>query len=415
MTFPPRQPPPPPPPGHRPAPPQPRAPQGMGPGGAYGPVETPAGQPIPGHMPPPEMTMSKPGTVTGIQAILWTFMALGVIGDFLSIASLVDAFHPLGLIAVVYALYTTVQSLLTPVHISRGKRWAWIWSLVSAVLGLVLSVVVIVMGVATIEYTPLPLIVGVVLAALEGTLLGLLVSRSARDWILMHRIRRGEVEVQGSPGGPGAGAAATVVEVERDRPEAKPGSVTAVQLLLWLVALRPVAMVYAVVSDARHQLAAEPQWYEGETLGGMLLGGSDYTYVLGAALAVVVLLLVLAVISAVGLQRGRFWSRVFSPIWVGVVVLLSPIWVAVSIVWFTTFGDEALSEMTRPAMLTMIAVACCAFVFSVTAFVMMFMRGARSWAPGRRTVVVGGPGPVGPVGPAQHEPVGPWAYPPRYR
>ncbi len=84
--------------------------------------------------------------------------------------------------------------------------------------------------------------------------------------------------------------------------------------------------------------------------------------------------------------------------------------------------------MTRPAMLTMIGVAGCAFVFSVTAFILLFMRGVRSWAPAKRTVIgfgqpvrAGTPGPGGPGGPPVPQGYGPGqpgqqqAYPPRYQ
>ncbi|NUQ88356.1 MAG: hypothetical protein HOQ43_07830, partial [Glycomyces artemisiae] len=178
---------------YQPAPPPP--PQQAGPGGAYGPVQQRPDQPLPGQAPPPAMSMAKPGTITGIQVILWIFTALAGIGDIGSAIGLVNYFNPFSLIGLAFAVYSTVQALTSGIHITRGKRWAWIWSLVSAILGLALSSVAIVFGIIYIETGWASLLVGIVLAGLYGTLLGLLCSKSARQWILMHRIQRGEVQL----------------------------------------------------------------------------------------------------------------------------------------------------------------------------------------------------------------------------
>ena len=94
-------------------------------------------------------------------------------------------------------------------HIARGKRWAWIWSLVTAFIGLAMSAVAIVFGIIYVDNGGwITLLVGIALAGLYGTLLGLLCSKSARQWILMHRIQRGEVQVPGGMGAPGMGGMA---------------------------------------------------------------------------------------------------------------------------------------------------------------------------------------------------------------
>lgn len=90
---------------------------------------------------------AKPGTVTGVQVLLWTFLALDALGEAFSIIDLIGHCHPIGLVALTYTLHVTVQSLLTPVHLARGKRRAWIWSLVSAVVGVRFSAAGVVFGI----------------------------------------------------------------------------------------------------------------------------------------------------------------------------------------------------------------------------------------------------------------------------
>src|SRR5690606_31518572 len=127
------------------------------------------------------------------QVILWIFVALGGVGDIAALANMARFAGPITVLVLIYSVYTTVQSLITPIHIERGRRWAWVWTLVNVIIGAAMSLVAVVLGALTIEYSALPLVVGLVLVGLQGTLLGLLCSPSARQWILMHRIQRGEV------------------------------------------------------------------------------------------------------------------------------------------------------------------------------------------------------------------------------
>jgi hypothetical protein len=71
---------------------------------------------------------------------------------------------------------------------------------VSAVLGLVVAVGSTMMRMAAVEVPLLPILVGGALVGLYGTLIVLLGSKSARMWIMVQRIKRGEVQAQGAPG-----------------------------------------------------------------------------------------------------------------------------------------------------------------------------------------------------------------------
>ncbi|WP_030157869.1 hypothetical protein [Glycomyces sp. NRRL B-16210] len=369
------------------------APQLAGPGGAYGPIEVPSGQPIPGQLPPPEMTMAKPGTITGIQVILWIFAVLAALADLGSVVSMVEFFNPLSLIGLAFAVYSTIQSVITPVQITRGKRWAWIWAVVNAILGLVIALGAIVLGVSVIDATPLPLLVGVVLGGLYGTLLGLLCSKSARSWILMHQLRRGEFS---SIGTPGPGAVGVLVELDADRPEFKPGRVTAVQVLLWLAALSPLVMVYVFLTWA----SDEYRYYERNQRdhGSSLDYFFSSEWAIGAMWLVIgtLLLAVLAIISAVGLQRGRFWARVYTPIWAGLCLIAAGVWTLMALVlYLDAVFSPSRNTYEDPGNLPMLIGSALAFLALLIAFIMVFTRPVREWAPGKQLAISYEPGAQG--------------------
>lgn len=368
--------------------PQPGGPYGgpqlAGPGGAYGQVQVSPDQPIPGQLPSPEMTMAKPRSILGIQVILWIFAALAAVADLMSAMSMANVFHPLSLIGLAFAVYSTIQSIVTPIHITRGKRWAWIWALISAILGLAIAAFAIVFGLSVIELTPLPLLIGVALGGLYLTLTILLGSKSAREWILMHRVQRGEVPLQGVPG---PGMVPVAVQVEAERPEAKPGSITAVQLMLWVLALLPLIWIWVGLRTAEVDFADGLESWESASSPFDLFMDSDLMLfgVLGAVAFAV--LATLAIISAVSLERGRFWTRVYTPIWVGLIAVAGVMWViAANINAMDHDGDPNEDELFTVAMVAL-GTGILFTVLAVTAFIMMFLRGVRTWAPGQQTVI----------------------------
>jgi len=350
---------------YQPAPPQP--PQQAGPGGAYGPVQQRPDQPLPGQAPPPAMSMAKPGTITGIQVILWIFTALAGIGDIGSAIGLVNYFNPFSLIGLAFAVYSTVQALTSGIHITRGKRWAWIWSLVSAILGLALSSVAIVFGIIYIETGWVSLLVGIVLAGLYGTLLGLLCSKSARQWILMHRIRRGEVQLPGAPGGPAIGAAP-------ERPATRPGGATFTAVLAGLVlaigAWTAFVSIWTLVALNNG----------GYGLEYMAFGyGTGLTMVTAAT---AVLTVVFALISALGVLRGSFGARVFTIVWTSILVLP---WGAIGVA--QTMDFVRYSAYTVPTdrtnwLVTVIRQDLAA-VLVIALFIAVLTPAVRSWTPGK--------------------------------
>ncbi len=371
----------------------------MGPGGAYGPASD-TGAPYPGQ--PVQLGMAKPGTVKGIQAILWFFTALSLLGDLFSIISLADTFTPLGLVTLTVAVYFTVQSLLSPIHIERGKRWAWIWSVVSAVLGLAAGLVAIVLGIAVSQYSALPLVIGFALGALYGVLLVLLLSKSARAWILMHRIQRGEVQAvaatdaQGAAGPDGAPLAPNMMNTQQppqpERPAHKPGVVTVVQVLLLLLAIPAFVVFPQQLEDVQHE--ADIWGYP--ALSDYLDNHSESMFLLiGIGVAGLAVLVVNALI-AWGLGKGRKGARIFGAIWLGAVFVAMGVGSPYMHMFMREQEDDTMSVDGRwvddPFEATWLPIAFWVLsvgaVLALVAFILVLARGTRSWTPGRPPSIV---------------------------
>ncbi|GAA2134550.1 hypothetical protein [Glycomyces algeriensis] len=171
-----------------------QAPPLAGPGGAYGPVPARADQIVPGGA--VDLGMAKPRTVTGIQTILWLFAVLAAGGDLIAALTMAEKLNPLSLISLVYAIYATIQAVVTPLQIAQGKRWAWIWAVVSAVLGIAVALTATMFGMTILDRTTWPVLGGIAVGLLYAALLALLLSKPARAWILMNRVKRGEITMQ---------------------------------------------------------------------------------------------------------------------------------------------------------------------------------------------------------------------------
>lgn len=168
-----------------------QAPQLAGPGGAYGQPAVRADQIVPGGA--VDLGMAKPRTVTGIQAVLWLFAVLAAGGDLIAALTMAENLNPLSLISLVYAIYATIQAVVTPLQIAQGKRWAWLWAVVSAVLGIAVALTATMFGMTILDRTTWPVLGGIAVGLLYAALLALLLSKPARAWVLMNRVKRGEI------------------------------------------------------------------------------------------------------------------------------------------------------------------------------------------------------------------------------
>jgi hypothetical protein len=146
-----------------------------------------------------DLGMAMPRTITATQVVLWVFAAVATIADVVSAVNMAELVSPLSVVSLVYVLYTTVQSIVTSLNIKLGKRWAWVWALVSAVLGLIVAVGST-MRMVAVDVPLLPILAGGALVGLYGTLVILLGSTSVRRWITVQRLKRRELPAQGAPG-----------------------------------------------------------------------------------------------------------------------------------------------------------------------------------------------------------------------
>ncbi|WP_205326238.1 hypothetical protein [Glycomyces sp. YM15] len=410
---------------YQPAPPPQPGPQRTGPGGAYGPAQYAPRQHGSGQQGPGQLAMNKPGTITGIQVILYILLAISAIGDLFSAISMVEFFNPFSLIGLAFAVYSTIQSLASGVHLSRGKRWAWIWSLISAILGLVLSIAAIAWGIwwfdngGWITFT-----IGMVLAALYGPLLGLLCSKSARQWILMHRIQRGEVQMPGMAtdgmnGAPGIamGGMARQAPTAQPRPETRPGAATFSAVLLGLLSALLAWESYQIVGDTLESMrrAEENGFDGGQGLYGRLFYGAFPQF--GHFMVAYLAFLVCAVITGLLILKGKHGGRVFGLIW-------TPL-AAAAIGYAAThfYGYYRLYPPIGPNPMRIILIATVAMaVLAVASFISMLTPGVKAWTPPSPSAPLIMMVPMGqPQAPQQPGPYGPQQghqqqppYPPQY-
>ncbi|MDA1359319.1 hypothetical protein O1R50_06785 [Glycomyces luteolus] len=368
---------------YQPAPPPQPGPQQMGPGGAYGPAQYALEQPVPGQLPVPGSTMSKPGTITGIQVILYIFLAISAVGNVFSIMSMVEFFNPFSLIGLAFAVYSAIQSLASGVQISRGKRWAWIWSLVSAILGLALSLTGFIYGVVMFDAGgDIMLTVAAVLVALYGTLFGLLCSKSARQWILMHRIQRGEVQVPGAAmggmnGAPGMAMGGMAQQAPApQRPDTRPAPATVSAAMMGLLSALLAWETYQIVSDTLESIRwSEANGYGGgEGLFGRLFYGAFPQF--GHFMTAYVAFLLCAVLTGLLILKGKYGGRVFGLIWTPLAAAAIG-YAAVYIYDLYSFYPPVGPNPLRIPLVLTVAMA----VLAVAVFVSLLTPGVKAWTP----------------------------------
>ncbi|MEV3935015.1 hypothetical protein AB0K52_03395 [Glycomyces sp. NPDC049804] len=367
---------------YRPAPPPPPGPQQMGPGGAYGPAQYSPEQPVPGQL-PVGLSMSKPGTVTGIQVILYIFLAVSVVGNVFSVMSMVELFNPFSLIGLAFAVYSAIQSLASGVQIARGKRWAWIWSLVSAILGLALSLTGFVFGVVMFDSGgDIMLTVAAVLVGLYGTLLGLLCSKSARQWILMHRIQRGEVPIPGAAMGgmPGAAPMGAIMAPQGasgpERPATRPGAATFTAVAMLLLA---ALSVWNTVNLMRFVIAYSEYTYS--LFDAFFVAGTWPPFIF---LTVFALCIVCPLITAPLILKGRAGGRIFGVIWSVLAVLGAGLILAfVTIDYIDGMYDlPPLPGQVNPV-IPAFGWSIGRLALALLVFILLLTPGVRAWTPGK--------------------------------
>lgn len=393
-------------------PPQQQPSPQMGPGGAYGPMQ-PTGQPLPGQGPIPELNAKKPGTITGIQVILYLFLAISAIGNVFSIMSMVEFFNPFSLIGLAFAVYSAIQSLASGVQIARGKRWAWIWSVVNAILGLALSLTGFIYGAAVLGSSgDVMLAVAAALVVLYGTLLGLLCTKSARQWILMHRIQRGEVQT------PAMGTVAQDRPAPPQRPQTRPGAVGVAAAVLGVLGATAAWQIWLHVNSVRQFVA----WAQENGIGSP----GDYSISAelfrgsfpqpGMWVIAYATLLVCAAITVPVLLKGSAFGRIFGLIWSIPAILVGGYAMYILIRHYSTYiAGSGMPLFSGPTPFGWHLIAGIAFMAAaLAAFIAMLVPGVKAWTPRNPSAPLIMMVPMGQQPPQQGYPQQHQQYPPRY-
>lgn len=343
-----------------------------GPGGAYGVINSSA--PAPGAA-PPVPDMQPPGSIKGIQVILWIMAVLSAAGEFFSIVSLVEYFHPVGLIAVVVSGFLLLKSVLAPIYISRGRRWAWVLALIGSILGTIGGIGMLLSGLALIDEAPWLVLVAVVYLGLYGTLLVLLCTSSARRWIaskrLLHQVEQNPglaQQLSASGGNHVSGTdqqalVAALQAVMQPSPNKKPGSLITGQVFLWLLAATSAAIFVFMIYGMR-----EPFFRE-------FLPEEAPMYYLMAGLSA--LLMFMTLVISVGLAYRTRWSGTGALMGSGLAVALLG----------TIFGLNLNAQLTmeyhygfiEDAYLLQIYLTVGAFPLAVTALILFAIPSGRRW------------------------------------
>ncbi|MFC4333945.1 proline-rich domain-containing protein [Salininema proteolyticum] len=345
---------------------------------------------MPGQVPVDAGQSARPGTIKGLVVLLYISAVFYALLELWNIAMLIENPQPLGLIGAVLGLYGVVQGLLNPVYINRGKRWAWIWSLVGAILGMVMGLLMIIMGIATIDVTEgLPLLIGIVYGGYFGTFFGLLVSPSARAYILMKRIERGEVPGMMPGAMPMQAPAAPVAAPQR--PERMPETAKAALALMWFIVISPlIAGGLIAIAYEASSYNSEGTWSAAfdEIYGSFF--ASDYVLAFAIPFAVVLGLMLPGII---GFTKGKFWARVYCAVVAGVLMLPLAGFTIMSFAERGDFADRRVSDWTLreghvdnydatvQAFTLAGATTIVTLLASVAVMILIFSRSGKTWTP----------------------------------
>jgi hypothetical protein len=327
-------------------------------------------------------TTGKPGTVTGAQVLLWIIAGLAVVSAVFAVVGLATFVTAAGVAALSYALYMAVQSSVCAVALGGGRRWARIWALVSTIVNLVLAVVGFVTGLFYLKFTPVPFISGGIATALYGTLFGLLLVRSLRQWVLVRRVERGEVPLGGlaglsggvAPASQGAAPAAGFGAPPQQDPGPRPRSIVVTTVAVAAVGALWAWFVWNLIraigwyGDGEYGRGWEftsliRQWWFWEIHGVVFWGGP--------------IVMVGALVTGITLWRGRAAGRILGIVWLSVAVLA----LAYRMQGVTQYYLDLPPYMPRTRVLIDLGLGFACLALMLFALVMLFLPGVRQWTP----------------------------------
>jgi hypothetical protein len=168
--------------------------------------------------------------------------------------------------------------------------------------------------------------------------------------------------------------------------ERKPGSVGVIQTAVFLITIASPAIYFLLMQRLVGLMADREPWglnEPGDTPSSLATG--EFLYALITVYALPVVLVVLALLSAIGLQKRRRWARVLTAIWVGIMLLPLAAWAAGAVIlWKAVPAPTGTKEYflgpIDPIMLNAIA-APIAFLSALIVFILIFTKRVRQWAP----------------------------------
>ncbi|THV40799.1 hypothetical protein [Glycomyces buryatensis] len=176
-----------------------------------------------------------------------------------------------------------------------------------------------------------------------------------------------------------------------------PIAIALIQFAVFFIALSPLALVPLMQADATYYFETWIEPEPGDTATQYML---EHSYVeLGLIGVGVVLLLVLAIVSAVGLHKGKRSARILTAIWVGILVVGAIGWESWVWIWSSSLGEDLESasagkfsgaQYYMDALDLNIPVAAATLVLALLVFILVLTPAVRRWTPKRSYVVFAG-------------------------
>ncbi|WP_211116279.1 hypothetical protein [Glycomyces buryatensis] len=194
--------------------------------------------------------------------------------------------------------------------------------------------------------------------------------------------------------------------VPQDTPDRKPKSVTFLQVAVFVIALCSTALYFLLMQRLVGMIGTAESW-RGLDVGvdpdstPMDLATGEYLWAFAFVLGLPVVLLILALLSAIGMQKRKRWARILTAVWIGIFLLPFAAWAAGAVLIRMASGvptgtKDYFIGPIDPLTLNAIA-GPFLFVCALVVFILALKRGARQWAPKKSATGFAGQAPGAPA------------------
>jgi hypothetical protein len=173
-------------------------------------------------------------------------------------------------------------------------------------------------------------------------------------------------------------------------PERKPAAAALTQMAVLVAALATPALVPMLFQLIANMIASRRDSYIAtgldvgdftQTPREMALG--EYRPFLAGIIAFSAVMILMAVVTAVGLQNRRHWARILTAVWAGILVLPLATWAGIAVIMAIMTpveGTDYFIGPVDPFMLNAVA-GVAAFIGNLLVFCLALGRQMRRWAP----------------------------------